>query len=712
MDAGESLIVIGTLAAIGAALARTLAMGRKDRLLTEASVVLSVLTFVSISAVLLLLTDYFLSSNMDYLYVWSNSSTDLSAVYKLSGVWAGAEGSFLLWIWFMALVLVVEVLLEPKRKYLGSKFHGAFQATVAAIISLFMILLWQMDLFARTGSFNQAWLPNGYGMNLLLQTPEMVLHPPVVFAGYAFCVAAFAAALAYLVSDDPNWVKISLPWSRLGWIFLTLGIGVGAIWAYYVLGWGGYWAWDPVETASLLPWLITSAFLHTVVRHSRKGEYKLWSPVLGMLSFVAVIFATFATRAGSVWAQSVHNFGSSEGTTGIARLTYLLQNDGTILGIFSLMLTLLALTVFLAYSRYRSMERPEEQPEPEKLSEYISDKNNTMLTVLLLVITSAVMVLLMFKNLNTSQGANYVEFNQKLSIFFVGLMTTMSVCLVWKFTGKEIAFYLGSGLIVASIAAGVVGAVTGWIDALVAFSLPAYAVALGVSIVKLARSRVVGSARKTLQKASPHLIHLGVAMVLASFIISTNMQSFPSNLVSGTTSIEMSLGQEAKVGDYTVRLVALTASDVSSGSGATSVNAVREGTMDIMKSGHALRSGLVLTDLYLIKGVDTHVVDAEVYVYKSLANDLYLDFQWMSNTTALVQMKVVPMMNALWGGFGLLVIGLAIRTAVWQQGPKEIDARTGKPDRKKEVAPSPPKTQDCEAPVEEELKKFKESRGR
>ena len=107
MDAGESLIVIGTLAAIGAALARTLAMGRKDRLLTEASVVLSVLTFVSISAVLLLLTDYFLSSNMDYLYVWSNSSTDLSAVYKLSGVWAGAEGSFLLWIWFMALVLVV-----------------------------------------------------------------------------------------------------------------------------------------------------------------------------------------------------------------------------------------------------------------------------------------------------------------------------------------------------------------------------------------------------------------------------------------------------------------------------------------------------------------------------------------------------------------------------------------------------------------------------
>ncbi len=714
MDAGASLIVIGTLTAIGAALARMLAMSRKDRLLTGVSVVLSVLTFVSITAVLLLLTLYFMSSNMDYYYVWSNSSTDLSAVYKLSGVWAGAEGSLLLWIWFMALVLIVEVFLESKREYLSTKFHGVFQATVAGIISLFMVLLWNLNLFAKTGSYLQSQWPNGYGMKLILQTPEMVIHPPVVFAGYAFCVAAFAAALAYIVSDDQNWFKISLPWTRLGWIFLTLGIGIGAIWAYYVLGWGGYWAWDPVETASLLPWLIATAFLHTLIRHSRKGEYKLWSPVLGMLSFVAVVFATFATRAGSLWTSSVHGFGSSVGTSGVARLAYLLQNDGTVLGIFSLMLSLFALTVLLAYSRYRSMERPEEQPEPEKLSEYISDKNNMMLTVILLIVTSAVMLLLMFKNMNASQGSNYAEFNQKMSIFFVGLMTTMSLCLVWRFIGKEIAFILGSGLIVASIVAGVIGAATGWIDALVAFSLPAYAVALAVSIVKLAKSRVVGSIRKTLQKASPHLIHLGVALVLVSFIISTNMQSLPANLVSGTTSVEMSIGQEAKVGDYTVRLVALTARDVSSGAGATSVNAVRESTMDIMSSGHTLRSGLVLTDLYLTEKDSAkapHVVNAEVYVYKSLANDLYLDFSWMSNTTALVQMKVVPMMNALWGGFGLLVVGLAIRTVVWQQEPKELDATTGKSDRKTEVAPLT-KGQDYEALVEEELKKFKESRGR
>ena len=672
---------------------------------------LSILTFILVSAVLLLLTDYFLTSNMDYLYVWSNSSTDLGSLYRLSGVWAGAQGSFLLWIWFMTLVLVTEVLLEPRRKSITTKFHAVFQTTVLAIISLFMLLLWNMDLFAKTSNFLRTTWPNGYGMKLMLQTPEMVVHPPVVFAGYAFCVAAFAAAVAYIASEDKGWSKVSLPWTRLGWIFLTLGIGIGAIWAYYVLGWGGYWAWDPVETSSLLPWLMASAFLHTLIRHSRKGEYEIWAPLLGMLTFVAVVFATFATRAGSIWSSSVHNFGSSVGSSGTARLSYLLQNDGTVLGIFSLMLLLFALTVFLGYSRYRSMGRPEETAEPEKLSEYVSDRNNMALTVILLVVTAAVMLLLLFKNVNVSQSANYAEFNQKMSIFFVALMATMSVCLLWKFVGKKAAFVVGSGLVIVSVALAVV-AVALSTDSLVAFSLPSYAVAVGVSVHKLARSRVAGSVRKTLQKAGPQLIHLGVALVLLSFVVSTSMQSLPANLTPGTSSVEMTVGEEAKVGAYSVRLVDLTANDVSSGSGATSVNAVRECTLDISKSGHAIRSGVVLTDLYLVTMVNNklnaEVVNVEVYVYKSVVDDLYLDFQWLDNTTASVQMKVVPLMNFLWAGLTLLVIGLAVRTAAWQQEPRELE-----PSRSEKLGPSSAAaggSKDYEALVEQELERYKKSR--
>ncbi len=695
-----------------AALARMSTINRQDKRIGEAATLLSVLTFVLVSAVLLLLADYFLTSNMDYLYVWSNSSTDLASMYKLSGVWAGAEGSFLLWIWFMSLVLVVEVLMEPRRRYLSAKFHAVFQTTVLSIVTLFMILLWNMDLFAKTSSFLKTQWPNGYGMKLMLQTTEMVVHPPVVFAGYAFCVAAFAAAVAYAASEDKNWFKVSLPWTRLGWIFLTLGIGIGAIWAYYVLGWGGYWAWDPVETSSLLPWLIASAFLHSLIRHSRKGEYEVWAPLLGMLTFVAVVFATFATRAGSIWSSSVHNFGNSVGSSGTARLSYLLQNDGTVLGIFSLMLALFALTVFLGFSRYRSMRRPEEAPEPEKLSEYVSDRNNMALTVVLLVVTSAVMLLLLFKNVNVSQGANYDEFNQKMSIFFVALMATMSVCLLWKFVGKQAAFIVGSGLVIVSIALAVVAVVAGF-NSLVAFSLPSYAVALAVSVFKLSRSRVAGSVRKTLQKAGPQMIHLGVAMILLSFIISTNMQTLPSGMPAGTSSIEMTIGEEAKVGAYTVKLVDLAAIDQNSGSGATSVNAVRESTLDISKSGHSLRSGVVLTDLYLITVVDNQakaqVVNVEVYVYKSMADDLYVDFQWLDNTTASVQMKVVPLMNVLWGGFALLVIGLAVRTAVWQQEPREIEP--SRPGKALPTAGPTAGSKDYEALVEQELERHKKSRG-
>lgn len=222
-------------------------MRSSDRRLSEVSAALSVLTFSAVTAILLLLTYYFLSSDMSFYYVWHYSSTDLSQLYRLSGVWAGAAGSFLLWIWFMTLVLATEVVLEPRRKHLSKAFHGVFQIVVALIIFLFVALLAYMNLFERTGSFLLGQYPNGYGMSLVLQTPEMVVHPPVVFAGYAFCVVAFAAGASYFVTKDANWFHMSLPWARLGWIFLTLGIGIGAIWAYYVLGWGGYWAWDPVD---------------------------------------------------------------------------------------------------------------------------------------------------------------------------------------------------------------------------------------------------------------------------------------------------------------------------------------------------------------------------------------------------------------------------------------------------------------------------------
>ena len=711
MNVGSALIAIGTFTSFAAALSKWMSLRSKDKRYGDASAVLAMLTFASITAALVLLMDYFVTSNTGFEYVWSNTSTDLSTTYKLSGVWAGAQGSFLLWIWFMALVLAVEVLLEPRRKYLGAKFHAVFQVALTGVIFAFMLILVNMNLFARTSSFLLEHFPNGQGLSLLLQTPEMVVHPPVVFASYAFCIVAFAASVAYFVTNDRNWFKVTLPWTRLSWIFLTLGIGIGAIWAYYVLGWGGYWAWDPVETSSLLPWLIATAFLHTLVRNAKKREYELAAPILGMLAFVAVVFATFATRAGSLWSSSVHNFGSSVGTSGVSRLSYILNHDGTVLGIFSLMLALAALTVLMAYSKYRERTPPPEGEEPPTISEYISDKNNMLLTVLLLSIVSAVMLLLLFKNVNVSQSANSSEFNQKLSIFFVGLMATMSVCMVWKFIGKRPAFALGSGLIVASIVVAVVAAVTDKLNGLVAFSIPTFAVAIGASGFRLVKSGVPKSLRKTLQNASPHVIHLGVALVLLGYVISSGMQVFPKDAesIQGTKGNVLSVGGELTVSGYTVKLVSLNLRSENRQIGTTLIESAQDAVLDISRSGDAVKSGVTLTNLFGVMNGQEGVVHVEVLIHKSALNDLYLNFQWMSNTTALVQAKVMPLMNVLWGGLALLVIGLALRTVTWQLDAKDVEVP--KEDSTQAKRQTPPK-KDYSSMVEEDLRRFREKRKR
>ncbi len=720
MEIGGMMIIAATLSSLGACATGLLTSRYGSRTL---SVMLSLVTFGLLTAVLIFLGFLFTTSDMSYSYVWSNSSKELAGMYKLSGIWSGAPGSFLLWIWFMSLVLAVEVMLEPRRRYLSGKFHAIFQTTMAGIIFLFMVLLLDMNLFARTSSFLVTHIPDGNGMQLILQTPEMVLHPPVVFAGYAFCIAAFAAGVAYLLTNEANWTSVSLMWGRLSWLFLTLGIGIGAIWAYYVLGWGGYWAWDPVETSSLLPWLVSTAFLHTQVRHARKGEYGIMSPALGMLSFVAVVFATFATRAGSIWTSSVHAFGSSVGATAGDRFSYLLQHDSTVLGIFLLMIFLLMVAVFLSYDRYRLRPKAETEDEPERFSEYISDKNNMILTVALLLITSAVMLLILFRNVNVTQTANMDEFNQKMSLFFVALMVTMSICLAWKALGKEIAFWIAAATLVVSAVLGALATAGGWANGLVAFSLPSYVLAVLVSGYKIARSRVSGSLRKTLQKASPQIVHLGVALVLVSFVVSTNMQVFPTNLqnLQGLSGKQVSTGGSLGVGDFTVHLVGLTTESVSSGYGGTAVDQAKKAVIDLAQSGKTVRSGIVLTNLF---GHDVYgneqVMQVEVYIFKTIAGDLYLDYTWLNSTVAFIQAKVVPMMNFLWAGFGLLAVGLAIRTVVWRQEPKEAKAEQEEerpaPETAKEApAPPvkpPPKAEDYDAMVEEELRKFKEKRGK
>ncbi len=237
-------------------------------------------------------------------YVTHYTEKALPFGYKLAAFWAGQEGSLLLWAWFLAVLSVIAVFLHR-----ADARERAFTTAVLAVICGFFAAL---ILFAAN-PFKLAAVvaADGHGMNPMLQDPGMIAHPPMLFLGYAGFAVPFALMVGALLTgrDDAGWLRAVRWWSVASWLFLSVGILLGAQWAYVELGWGGYWAWDPVENASLLPWLTATALLHTVMVQQQRGMFKGLNAALIAVNFILCIFGTYLTRSGVV--QSVHSFGES-----------------------------------------------------------------------------------------------------------------------------------------------------------------------------------------------------------------------------------------------------------------------------------------------------------------------------------------------------------------------------------------------------------------
>lgn len=246
-----------------------------------------------------------LSNNFQYAYVFSYSSRELSLVYKLSAFWAGQEGSFMLWV--LVHVVFGITIARQKSTAPGTLF----------VYSLIQIIL--LVFLTAKSPFMMIAEPqaDGNGLNPLLQDPWMVIHPPFVFLGYAGLAIPFAYAINGILSNEHSkWVQQAIPWTLLSWAALGAGIFIGGFWAYKVLGWGGYWAWDPVENSSLVPWLIAGAFLHLLflsrVRPAASGITYMGA----IFSFVLVLYGTYLTRSGILSDFSTHSF-SDEGIGGV-----------------------------------------------------------------------------------------------------------------------------------------------------------------------------------------------------------------------------------------------------------------------------------------------------------------------------------------------------------------------------------------------------------
>ena len=296
-------------------------------------------------------------------YVYEHVNHYLPFGYTVSAFWAGQEGSLLLWLWFVSLFSLVVAIQKRAWGRCGIYTHAVMALTQAFLA---LVLLFASNPFAKL-PFAAA---DGRGMNPLLQNFWMALHPPAVFAGYAAYTAPFALALGGLVVRQVNqeWLRAVRQWALLAWLLLGAGILMGAYWAYLELGWGGYWNWDPVENASLIPWLIGTALLHSLIAQERKGIFRTWNVWLAGAPFLLCHFATFVTRSGII--RSVHAF---------------LRSSLGYYFIGFILLCLVALTI-LALSRRQELSAVEDQIS------FLSREAVLLLTILLFMGAAAILL--------------------------------------------------------------------------------------------------------------------------------------------------------------------------------------------------------------------------------------------------------------------------------------------------------------------------------
>jgi cytochrome c-type biogenesis protein CcmF len=319
MNLGMILIWFSLVAGIGAVFFEYAEYRKRSNSVTTLSLKLEMSCLALTGLSMLLLMYHLYTVNASYSYVYEHSSADLEWFYRLSALWAGQEGSLLLWaISILIMLKIVERTDEGRLS--GTTLMRVTRLISLSVVCVFLGLLVLKNPFSayhvlsggtvditNWNPFVQMYdVPYGQGMNPLLRNPWMAIHPPMLFLGYAAFTIPFAAAMANLLTHDKRWESISTNWMRIAWLFLTLGIGLGGFWAYEVLGWGAwFWSWDPVETSSLIPWITATAYLHAQLRY-RHGEYGFIAPLLAIVSFLMVVFATFVTRSG-MWA-SVHSW--------------------------------------------------------------------------------------------------------------------------------------------------------------------------------------------------------------------------------------------------------------------------------------------------------------------------------------------------------------------------------------------------------------------
>ena len=515
---GQVTMWLGLIAVcISSACYAVLCFNRDNRLARYAarSSFVGFATLATIASMLLM--HFILNHDFRYSYVAGYSSRDLPLEYLVSSFWAGQEGSFLLWVllgaWLGILVMFKAKDMEPQVMLIYNLNH-IFLAILLIKQSPFELLLFTP--------------PDGQGLNMLLQDPWMVIHPPVVFLGYAAFAVPFAYAVAALWRREyDGWIKPALPWTAFSFVSLGAGIIIGAYWSYKVLGWGGYWGWDPVENASLLPWLAVIALMHGMILQQTRRKLRKTNFVLAVFSFILVIYCTFLTRSGVLADFSVHSF-VDLGITGW-------------LVIFMFAFLAISIVFFLA----RAKEIPVSK-KGEGLS-YFSREFGLIAAIIILCLstvliglgTSAPLITRALEKASKVSTQFYVDTNLPLGILMLFLLGFVPL-LAWgkntfsKLTRKLIWATLGG------IASGVITLASGY-PGMGVFLLSLFAgAAAGMSLIL-----AVKLIRKKITISSGAVAHLGVGLMFLG-IVSSSVYDRSEKLLLAQGSLQNAMGYEMK----------------------------------------------------------------------------------------------------------------------------------------------------------------------
>ena len=313
-------IIQGVLPLIGAH------QGRREWILLARPAAQAVFLLLAIAFATLAWSFY--TNDFSVLYVAEHSNSQLPVIYRLGAVWGGHEGSLLLWVFLLSTwTFLVAQLSKSLDEFMVARVIGVLGLVMTGLL---LFVLMTSNPFERLLPAAQ----DGRSLNPLLQDPGLVFHPPMLYMGYVGFSVAFAFAIASLLSGrlDAAWARWSRPWTTAAWVFLTLGIALGSWWAYYELGWGGWWFWDPVENASFIPWLVGTALLHSLAVTEKRGGFKSWTVLLAITAFSLSLLGTFLVRSGVL--TSVHAF-ATDPKRGIFILIFLVLVVGSSLTLYA-----------------------------------------------------------------------------------------------------------------------------------------------------------------------------------------------------------------------------------------------------------------------------------------------------------------------------------------------------------------------------------------